>query len=693
MSSDSACSTRSTRGATKVPDPRRCTSWPDRTSACTALRTVTRLRPVSAAISRSGGRPSPGVSAPASIAAGDAPAELQVERPAAVVAKRLAARTARSRQPPRHAPARRRAPVPLRRADQPGVARRQPPGEHLARARPESRPAPARPPAAGRSPPRHAASASRTTAARRRVARRLGREDARRVAGEVRRAAPSGRRPRSPPARPARPAPSRRIGVAVGAARHARAAPPRAAPGPCARRCPGRRAGTPSRRSSAPRPPRCTPKTEPVPSAAVMPSASPSAPFSAITASLSIRARANGSRAASRAAASGTLAPGEAEHRAQLAELRRRPPPPAPPAPRARMFARAPSGSVQMFADAALAAAEHPPVRVGDRRAAPRASPVDPQIQPWRLPSRARYQTNTKREAKPAYRRIFADGNFLWTIGIVLASSPQRGNRHGRRPDRSAARARQGLQAQPPATVLARLLDGQRARRGAGRARAPGARGRGRSGRRGARRRAPRRLRRRRQLGADGARRRAGARRHLRHPGRRGPRCSSPAARRRCSTMTGAVEDEADERRRRLAAAGPRRRRRRDLRLRQRHHPLHRSPSPRPPAPPAPPSSASPTSPAARCSRSPTSPSCSTPARSWWPARPGMGAATAQKIALNMISTLAGPPPRPRARRLHGQRRRRQRQAPRPRRPHRRRHLRRRRRRGARRRSRPPAAR
>ena len=28
VSSDSACSTRSTRGATKVPEPRRCTSWP-----------------------------------------------------------------------------------------------------------------------------------------------------------------------------------------------------------------------------------------------------------------------------------------------------------------------------------------------------------------------------------------------------------------------------------------------------------------------------------------------------------------------------------------------------------------------------------------------------------------------------------------------------------------------------------------
>ena len=69
VSSDSDCSTRSTRGATKVPEPRRCTSCPACTSSCTALRTVTRLSPVSCAISRSDGRLSPGRSAPGSIAA------------------------------------------------------------------------------------------------------------------------------------------------------------------------------------------------------------------------------------------------------------------------------------------------------------------------------------------------------------------------------------------------------------------------------------------------------------------------------------------------------------------------------------------------------------------------------------------------------------------------------------------------
>ena len=42
VSRDSDCSTRSTRGATKVPEPWRCTSMPPLTRSCTALRTVTR---------------------------------------------------------------------------------------------------------------------------------------------------------------------------------------------------------------------------------------------------------------------------------------------------------------------------------------------------------------------------------------------------------------------------------------------------------------------------------------------------------------------------------------------------------------------------------------------------------------------------------------------------------------------------
>ena len=69
VKSDSACSTFSTRGATKVPEPRRCTRWRACTSAPTARRTVTRLRPVICAISRSDGRLSPGLSVPDSIAA------------------------------------------------------------------------------------------------------------------------------------------------------------------------------------------------------------------------------------------------------------------------------------------------------------------------------------------------------------------------------------------------------------------------------------------------------------------------------------------------------------------------------------------------------------------------------------------------------------------------------------------------
>ena len=64
----SACSSRSTRCATKVPDPRFCTNWPVPTKPSTALRTVTRLRPVIAAMSRSGGRLSPGRNRPVATA-------------------------------------------------------------------------------------------------------------------------------------------------------------------------------------------------------------------------------------------------------------------------------------------------------------------------------------------------------------------------------------------------------------------------------------------------------------------------------------------------------------------------------------------------------------------------------------------------------------------------------------------------
>ena len=96
VSSDSDCSTRSTRGATKVPEPCRCTSRPALTSACTALRTVTRLRPVSAAISRSDGRLSPGPRRRTSIASPMRPRELQIERRAALVGEVLGAEQRRA---------------------------------------------------------------------------------------------------------------------------------------------------------------------------------------------------------------------------------------------------------------------------------------------------------------------------------------------------------------------------------------------------------------------------------------------------------------------------------------------------------------------------------------------------------------------------------------------------------------------
>ena len=99
-------------------------------------------------------------------------------------------------------------------------------------------------------------------------------------------------------------------------------------------------------------PPRCTPKTEPVPSVAVMPSASPSAPFSAISASVSIRARAKGSRSDSRAAASATLAP--ASPSTAVTSPRPAPPAAATASPAAAMMlASAVSGSDQMLAEAA----------------------------------------------------------------------------------------------------------------------------------------------------------------------------------------------------------------------------------------------------------------------------------------------------------------------------------------------------
>ena len=60
VSRDSDCSTRSMRGATKVPEPWRCTSMPPRTRSCTALRTVTRDTSALAAMSRSEGSASPG---------------------------------------------------------------------------------------------------------------------------------------------------------------------------------------------------------------------------------------------------------------------------------------------------------------------------------------------------------------------------------------------------------------------------------------------------------------------------------------------------------------------------------------------------------------------------------------------------------------------------------------------------------
>ena len=157
-----------------------------------------------------------------------------------------------------------------------------------------------------------------------------------------------------------------------------------------------------------------------------------------------------------------------------------------------------------------------------------------------------------------------------------------------------------------------------------------------------ARRRPQARLCRRRQLGADGARRRAGARRHLRHRRPSGPRCSSPAAPRRCSRSPDAAEDDTGDAAREVAAARPRRRRRGDLRLGQRQHALHARGRRGGARRAAPRSSASPTSRAAALLALADVPVLLDTGPELVAGSTRMGAATAQKIALNMISTLAG---------------------------------------------------
>ena len=62
------CSTFCISGAMKVPEPGFCTTSPRLASSCTALLTVTRERPVMAAISRSEGNGSPCRIRPVSIA-------------------------------------------------------------------------------------------------------------------------------------------------------------------------------------------------------------------------------------------------------------------------------------------------------------------------------------------------------------------------------------------------------------------------------------------------------------------------------------------------------------------------------------------------------------------------------------------------------------------------------------------------
>ena len=213
-------------------------------------------------------------------------------------------------------------------------------------------------------------------------------------------------------------------------------------------------------------PPRCTPKTEPVPIAAVIPSV------------VAERALQRHHRVASRSAPARTAAA-----------------PPAAPPPRARWRPASPSTAIELAEPARSrpppraargggedvgeravgigpdvgrgrrAAAEHPAGGVGRP---PRGSPLRPRRFPDTAPcdSLCRDDTKTipegKRNLPPAdFRR---SAIFCWTIGIVLALSTRQGESAWPISATEAQHAQaEGLQALPPAEVLARLLDGQRA--------------------------------------------------------------------------------------------------------------------------------------------------------------------------------------------------------------------------------------
>ena len=166
-----------------------------------------------------------------------------------------------------------------------------------------------------------------------------------------------------------------------------------------------------------------------------MPSPAPTAPLSATTASVSMRTEAKGSRPASRAAGAGHVRPGEAEDgdkaRGLHPRLRRR-------RPRRREDAR--ERAVGIGPDvrrAALTSAEDASLPVSHRRPAARAATIDSEKEPHGV---APYQTNAGK-------------------GILIAG----GNRPCPSTSTEARHDRAvGIQALPPAEVLARLLDAQR---------------------------------------------------------------------------------------------------------------------------------------------------------------------------------------------------------------------------------------
>jgi hypothetical protein len=162
---------------------------------------------------------------------------------------------------------------------------------------------------------------------------------------------------------------------------------PSTAPRAAASRLRPSRAPLPSSPSTSPQPPicritpdRCDAKTDPVPMAATMPSRSPSAPFTAVMASVSIRSRGKGSAARNPSAAPAALAPASPSP-ATSSGRAASDPVASVSASRAarRIFSLAVARSLAMLAGPATPLPRTRPDRIRHRRAAAGSPAVDPQ--------------------------------------------------------------------------------------------------------------------------------------------------------------------------------------------------------------------------------------------------------------------------------------------------------------------------